>query len=61
MLKTTFKIFTFIAVQLSLFSSVSFAVDHKGRPKISVFLVDGQNNHDWKRCSPVMIDTLNAT
>ena len=61
MFKTTFKIFTIIAVQLSLFSSVSFADNHKGKPKISVFLVDGQNNHDWKRCSPLMIDTLNAT
>ena len=33
----------------------------KGSDKIKVFLVDGQNNHDWKRCSPVMIDTLEAT
>ena len=24
-------------------------------------MIDGQNNHDWVRCSPVMIDTLKAT
>ena len=29
--------------------------------KIKVLLIDGQNNHDWVRCSPVMIDTLKAT
>ncbi len=29
--------------------------------KITVLLVDGQNNHDWKRCSPVMKATLEAT
>ena len=31
------------------------------KAKIKVLLIDGQNNHDWKRCSPVMIDTLEAT
>lgn len=29
--------------------------------KIDVLLIDGQNNHDWARCSPVMIETLEAT
>ncbi len=35
----------------------------KGTPpeKIKVLLVDGQNNHDWQGCSPVMIDTLEVT
>ena len=29
--------------------------------QIKVLLIDGQNNHDWVKCSPVMIDTLEAT
>ncbi len=33
----------------------------KDAGKISVLLIDGQNNHDWKACSPVMIATLGAT
>ena len=28
---------------------------------IKVMLIDGQNNHDWKSCSPVMMDTLEVT
>ena len=55
---------TFLAIvtaQLFLAQSVTIADDHKSAPKIKVLLVDGQNNHDWKRCSPVMIDTLDAT
>ena len=55
---------TFLAIitaQLFLAQSVTIADDHKSTPKIQVLLVDGQNNHDWKRCSPVMIDTLDAT
>ncbi len=32
-----------------------------GAEKIKVLLIDGQNNHDWRGCSPVMISTLEAT
>ncbi|MEM7384612.1 MAG: ThuA domain-containing protein [Verrucomicrobiota bacterium] len=35
--------------------------DAKPIEKINVLLVDGQNNHDWKGCAPVMIATLEAT
>lgn len=50
-----------VAFQVLLLQTVCFADDHKNMPQIKVLLVDGQNNHDWKRCSPVMIDTLQAT
>jgi len=59
--KTFFAIFAFVALQVSFFDTSVFADDHKSLAKIKVLLVDGQNNHDWKRCSPVMIDTLQAT
>ena len=59
--KTFFAIFAFVALQVSFFDTSVFADDHKSSAKIKVLLVDGQNNHDWKRCSPVMIDTLQAT
>ncbi|MEO0413522.1 MAG: ThuA domain-containing protein [Verrucomicrobiota bacterium] len=36
----------------------AFAADED---KLDVLLIDGQNNHDWKKCSPVMIQTLRAT
>ena len=61
MFKTTFIIFTAVAAYFSMFSSLSYADNPKGSSKIKLLLIDGQNNHDWKRCSPVMIDTLNAT
>ena len=60
-IKTFFAIFAFFALQVSFFDTSVFADDHKSSAKIKVLLVDGQNNHDWKRCSPVMIDTLQAT
>ena len=44
--------------------SFLFAEDKISESKegqIKVLLIDGQNNHDWVRCSPVMIDTLKAT
>ena len=50
-----------VAFQVLLLQTVCFADDHKNMSQIKVLLVDGQNNHDWKRCSPVMIDTLQAT
>ena len=50
-----------VAFQVLLLQMVCFADDHKNMSQIKVLLVDGQNNHDWKRCSPVMIDTLQAT
>ncbi len=59
--KTFFAIFAVVALQFSFFDTLVFADDHKSSAKIKVLLVDGQNNHDWKRCSPVMIDTLQAT
>ena len=61
MIKISFALIAVVAVQLILVPSVSRANDHKGLAKIKLLLIDGQNNHDWKRCSPVMIDTLNAT
>lgn len=59
--KTFFAIFSVVALQVLFFDTSAFADDHKSSAKIKVLLVDGQNNHDWKRCSPVMIDTLQAT
>jgi len=48
-------------------SATHFSIAEDAKPsntpggKIKVLLVDGQNNHDWKRCSPVMMATLEAT
>ena len=61
MFKTIPLILIAFVVQFSFVPFASFADDHKGSSKIKVLLVDGQNNHDWKRCSPVMIETLEAT
>lgn len=49
------------AITLFLIPFLSHADDHESTSMIKVLLVDGQNNHDWKKCSPVMIDTLQAT
>ena len=54
------------ALVLNVISFVSVggainAAEPNSESKISVMLVDGQNNHDWLRCGPVMIHTLEAT
>lgn len=60
---STCRIFMFVF----MLHVISFAEDggaiNAAEPgsKISVMLVDGQNNHDWLRCGPVMINTLEAT
>ena len=60
------KVFLLFSLVLAL-GTTSFTCaedakpERKGSNKINVLLVDGQNNHDWKRCSPVMISTLEAT
>ena len=61
MFKTIPVILIAFVVQFSFVPVASFADDHKDSRKIKVLLVDGQNNHDWKKCSPVMIATLEAT
>ena len=61
MFKTFLSIVAVCVLQLSFAPSPSFADNHKGSAKIKVLLIDGQNNHDWKRCSPVMMETLKAT
>lgn len=48
-----------VVLQFSLASNATTA--ESSQPKIKVLLIDGQNNHDWKRCSPVMTDILEAT
>ena len=60
MFKTPFITLVALALQFSLTSITSFAADRKDAAKIKVLLVDGQNN-DWMRCSPVMMETLDAT
>ncbi|MEM1353952.1 MAG: ThuA domain-containing protein [Planctomycetota bacterium] len=37
------------------------AAEPGDQPTIKVLLIDGQNNHNWEGCSPVMIETLEAT
>lgn len=49
------------AVILNLAAIPLQADNHETSGKISVLLVDGQNNHDWKACSPVMMNILEAT
>ena len=61
MFKTPFITLVALALQFSLTSITSSAADKKDAAKIKVLLVDGQNNHDWMRCSPVMMETLAAT
>ena len=52
-----------IAVVLSALV-LSFAVpcaSAKDAPKVKVLIIDGQNNHDWKKMTPPMKATLLAT
>ena len=61
MIKNSIIILASALLELSFSVITTYAADQNSPEKIKVLLVDGQNNHDWVRCSPVMIDTLNAT
>lgn len=60
MLKTPRSLLAVTGLLLFLTAGISTADNHGGK-KIKVLLIDGQNNHDWRRCSPVMTSTLEAT
>ena len=61
MIKKTIFILACALMELAPSGVITYAADQNRPKKIKVLLIDGQNNHDWVRCSPVMIDTLNAT
>lgn len=51
-----------LTLLVSLTTTQSPLADDKEKSeKIDVLLIDGQNNHDWKACSPEMINILEAT
>ncbi len=54
-------LFLMLAIGLTMMIEPVRGDDSKPADKIKVLLIDGQNNHDWKGCSPVMIATLEAT
>ena len=60
MFKTPRSLFAVTGLLLFLTAGIATADNHGGK-KIKVLLIDGQNNHDWRRCSPVMTSTLEAT
>ncbi len=60
MLKTPRSLLAVTGLLLLLTAGIATADNHGGK-KIKVLLIDGQNNHDWRRCSPVMTSTLEAT
>ncbi len=54
--------YVFAVAVVMQFSLISVAAASESlSAKIKVLLIDGQNNHDWKRCGPVLKDTLEAT
>lgn len=61
MIKKTIFILACALMELASSGVITYAADQNRPKKIKVLLIDGQNNHDWVRCSPVMMDTLNAT
>ena len=61
MIKKTILILACALMELAPSGVITYAADQNRPKKIKVLLIDGQNNHDWVRCSPVMMDTLNAT
>ena len=61
MIKKTIFILACALIELAPSGVITYAADQNRPKKIKVLLIDGQNNHDWVRCSPVMMDTLNAT
>ena len=61
MIKKTIFILACALMELAPSGIITYAADQNRPKKIKVLLIDGQNNHDWVRCSPVMMDTLNAT
>ena len=61
LLVAAFAALATLVVSVSVRADDEKTASIKGAEKIRVLLIDGQNNHDWRRCSPVMISTLEAT
>jgi type 1 glutamine amidotransferase len=47
-----------VIVTISLFTSPAVADD--AAETISVLIIDGQNNHDWRATTPVLVDALES-
>jgi uncharacterized protein len=52
---------TAAVVGLLALSPLADAVAQAAEPKIRVILIDGQNNHDWRSTTPVLVDALNKS
>ena len=50
---TAFRVFLFAALV-----AFGLSVSAESAEKISVLLVDGQNNHDWKSTTPMLVEIL---
>lgn len=46
---------------VTFFVSISILQGNEELKEIKVMLIDGQNNHDWRRCSPELLTMLEAT
>jgi type 1 glutamine amidotransferase len=55
------KILLKVLFTLTIVTPLCAESEINSKEKISVLLIDGQNNHDWKACSPTMINILEAT
>ena len=44
----------------TLFAHIFFAIAASHAKPIQVLLLDGQNNHNWKATTPVLIEALEA-
>ncbi|MBP84613.1 MAG: trehalose utilization [Verrucomicrobiales bacterium] len=55
------KILLKVLFALAIVTPLCAENEINSKEKISVLLIDGQNNHDWKACSPTMINILEAT
>src|SRR5436309_15614051 len=55
------KHLAFFATVLLFAGTSATLAEEKALPKIRVVLIDGQNNHDWKKTTPLMKKELEET
>ncbi len=48
-------------VGLLTLSPLAVSVTHAADPKIRVILIDGQNNHDWRATTPILVSALDKS
>lgn len=61
LLSRTVLLFATIGIVSLVWRSGTFAADGAVKPRIKTLLIDGQNNHNWRATTPLIVQTLEGS